>query len=50
MQRLDCLVVSVQDEVDASRDYWEKLHAALAAQRASRPRRVCVVGLLQIKY
>ena len=39
MQRLDCLVASVQDEVAASCGYWEELCAALAMQRASRPGR-----------
>ena len=43
MLRLGCLAASAQDEVVASRGYWEELRAALAAQRASRPPRVRVV-------
>ena len=43
VQRLDCLAASVQDEVSASRGYWEELRAALAVQHASRPAHVRVV-------
>ena len=43
MHRLDCLATSVQDEVAASRSYWEELRAALATQRASRPPRARMV-------
>ena len=37
MQRLDCLAASVQEEMVASRNYWEELRAEMAAQRARRP-------------
>ena len=40
VRRLDRLAASVQDEVAASRGYWEGLRAALAARRASRPAHV----------
>ena len=50
MQQLECLAASVQDEVAALCGYWEELHAALAAQRASRPACVRVVRRSQCLY